>query len=77
MDTSILLLMDGRQGMWKLKRSGSKQKKEKHIEEYALEFADKPMYLERVSEDISGESELQSAHQNPDTQNQSSASKLS
>jgi hypothetical protein len=63
--------------MWKVKRSGSKQKKGKHIEEYALEFADKPMYLERVSEDISGESEPQSAHQNLDTQNQSLASKLS
>jgi hypothetical protein len=63
--------------MWKVKRSSSRRKKGKHIEEYALEFADKPIYLERVSEDISGESEPQSAHQNPDTQNQFSASKLS
>ena len=63
--------------MWKIKRSGSRRKKGKVTEEYVLEFADKPMYLERVSEDISGESEPQSAHQNPDTQNQFSASKLS
>jgi hypothetical protein len=63
--------------MWKVKRSSSRQKKGKHTEEYALEFADKPMYLERVSEDISGESEPQSAHQNLDTQNQSLVSKLS
>ena len=57
--------------MWKVKRSSSRQKKGKHTEEYALEFADKPMYLERVSEDISGDLKQTSVDPNQDIQNQS------
>jgi hypothetical protein len=63
--------------MWKIKRSLSKPKVAKHIEVYALQFADKPMWLERVSEDGSGDSVPPSVAQNQDIQNQSSASEPS
>jgi hypothetical protein len=46
----------------------------KHIEAYALEFVDKPMYLERVSEDISGDSAVKSALPSQDIQSLSSPS---
>ena len=58
--------------MWKIKRSSSRRKKEKHSEEFVLQFVDKPMYLERVSEDISGDSKQTSVDPNQDIQNQSS-----
>jgi len=57
--------------MWKIKRSGLRQMKVRPTEVYALEFVDKPMYLERVCEDISGGSVPQSVVQNQDIQNQS------
>ena len=57
--------------MWKIKRSGSRRKKGKVTEEYVLEFADKPMFLERVCVDGSGDLELQSTPQNQGIQNQS------
>ena len=63
--------------MWKIKRSLSKPKVAKHIEVYALQFADKPMWLERVSEDGSGDFAPPSVAQNQGIQNQSSASEPS
>jgi hypothetical protein len=57
--------------MWKIKRSLSKPKVAKHTEVYALQFSDKPMWLERVSEDTSGDSVLPSVAQSLDIQNQS------
>jgi hypothetical protein len=58
--------------MWKIKRSGSRRKKGKVIEEYVLEFADKPLFLERVCEDISGDLVEKSALPNQDIQSPSS-----
>ena len=58
--------------MWKIKRSSSKPKATKHTEVYVLQFADKPMYLERVSEGSSGGSEQQHTLPNQDIENQSS-----
>jgi hypothetical protein len=43
----------------------------KPSEVFALQFADKPLFLERVSEDISGDSKQISVDQNQDIQNQS------
>jgi len=63
--------------MWKIKRSSSRRKKEKHSEEFVLQFVDKPMYLERVSEDSIGASEPQSVPQNQAIQNQSLPSEAS
>jgi hypothetical protein len=60
--------------MWKVRRSFSKRMQTKHIEAYALEFVDKPMYLERVCEDISGDSAVESALPNQDIQSLSSPS---
>jgi hypothetical protein len=60
--------------MWKIKRSSSQPKPRKHTEVFVLQFADKPMYLERVSEDISGGSEPQSVAPSQDIRNQSSPS---
>ena len=57
--------------MWKIKRSSSKRKKANHTEEYALQFVDKPMWLERVYEDGFGDLEQQPVPQNQDIQNQS------
>ena len=63
--------------MWKINRSRSQPKVAKHIEVYALQFVDKPMWLERVSEGGSGDSALPSVAQSQDIQNQSSASEPS
>jgi hypothetical protein len=70
-DTSSLLLSDAGKPMWKIKRSLSKPKVAKHIEVYALQFADKPMWLERVSEDGSGDSVPPSVAQSQVISNQS------
>jgi hypothetical protein len=58
--------------MWKIRRSYSKRMRARPSEVFALQFADKPMYLERVSEDISGDLKQTSVDPNQDIQNQSS-----
>jgi hypothetical protein len=63
--------------MWKIRRSFSKRMQAKHIEAYALQFVDKPMFLERVSEDISGDSAEKSALPSQDIQSHSSLSEPS
>jgi hypothetical protein len=57
--------------MWKIKRSSSQPKARKHIEVYALQFVDKPMWLERVCEDGFGDSVPPSVAQSQDIQSQS------
>jgi len=57
--------------MWKIRRSYSKRMRARPSEVFALQFADKPLFLERVSEDISGELEQIFVDQNQDIQNQS------
>jgi len=70
-DTSSLLLSNAGKPMWKIKRSLSKPKVAKHIEVYALQFSDKPMWLERVCEDGSGDSVPPSVAQGQDIPSQS------
>jgi len=60
--------------MWKVRHSFSKRMRAKPSEVFALQFVDKPMYLERVCEDISGDSAVESALPSQDIQNLSSPS---